>query len=209
VVSRVEILTVPAGWEDDSLTDHFALRVHWNVNGVRSTARGTTNKGVLIRRSPASVADVRFGDSFWIGVTSVSGNHSESLFESSDFSVWNVVDVETTIVDEFSLWSTVSDLRNTVESTVLSFEEHNSGPVVRQVLHERAGRAGRQFGEIMVGAHGDFERVTTDDLVQMWGVNLSWVHNWVDTVDDQLRTRKSKHVLRGSVLSEKHGSSDG
>lgn len=53
-INKVSILR----WEDDSLSNHLALGVHRNFYGVSASARRSTNKGVVVRRGPASVTDV-------------------------------------------------------------------------------------------------------------------------------------------------------
>lgn len=48
--------------------------------------------------------------------------------------------------------------------------------------------------------HGDVERVAADDLVQVRRVYLSWIDDWIDAVDDELRACEAQHVaLRASV----------
>jgi len=89
---------------------------------------------------------------------------------------------------------------------VLGLEEHDGSPVVGKILNEGAGRASGLGGEIVLGGvHGNVERVTTDNLVKMGGVEHAGVDNGVDTVDDELRARESKHVLASDVLRKERG----
>ena len=79
VVGRVEVDTVPAGGEDDGLTDHLALGVRGNGDSVSSGARRTTHEGTLVGRCPASMADVALGDFAVVGVGGGSSKHTETL----------------------------------------------------------------------------------------------------------------------------------
>ena len=86
---------------------------------------------------------------------------------------------------------------------VLRLEEHDGRPVVGQILLEGAGCAGGLAGQVVsLRIHGDVEGVSSDDLMKMGSVLLARVDDRVNTVDDELRTSKSKHVLCGSILRE-------
>lgn len=56
------------------------------------------------------MADVGELDLAGVGIGGRAGKHAEALLEGSRLSAGNVVDVETAVIDELSLWSTVSDL---------------------------------------------------------------------------------------------------
>lgn len=68
VVWGVEVLAVPAGGEDDGLTDQLARGALGNRNSVATRARGAANKGVLAGGSPASMADCSRLDFAVVGV---------------------------------------------------------------------------------------------------------------------------------------------
>jgi hypothetical protein len=55
------------------------------------------------------------------------------LLERCRLSIRNVIDIKSTIVLELSLWSTVSNLWNTLVGSVLRLEEHDRCPVIREV----------------------------------------------------------------------------
>jgi len=98
-----------------------------------------------------------------------------------------------------------------VVCAVLGLVEHDGGPVVGLVLLERARRARRLGRQIVgLGVHGDVERVSTDDLVQVWRVGLAGVDQRVDTVDDELGAREAQHVELGrGILRQQRGGSEG
>ena len=45
-------------WEDDGLSDHLALGVHGDTDGVSTAAWCTSDKGILVGRGPAAMADI-------------------------------------------------------------------------------------------------------------------------------------------------------
>ena len=47
VVRRVEVLSVPAGWEDDGLADELALWIFWNGNRVGASAGCAAHKSAF------------------------------------------------------------------------------------------------------------------------------------------------------------------
>ena len=140
--------------ENDGLTDHLALGVRGNSDCVTSRAGLGTNEGVLVGGCPASVANVALGHLVVLGVGSGSSQHAETLqtvsnnsfpsqrkshlLECGSFAAGDVVNIETTFVDELSLRSTVSGLWDADVGSVLVMEEHDSSPVVRLVLNEAA-----------------------------------------------------------------------
>ena len=78
----------------------------------------------------------------------LSSEHTHGL-ESSRLSTWDVIDIHTSLVDQLPLRPTIADLRHTLVRAILSLEEHHGGPVVGEILFERARRAGRLRDEIM------------------------------------------------------------
>jgi hypothetical protein len=59
------------------------------------------------------MADVGKLDLAVIGVGGRASKHAETLLEGRGLSAGNVVDIKTAVVYELSLWTSVSDLRNT------------------------------------------------------------------------------------------------
>lgn len=47
--------------EDDGLTDHLALGVHGDWDGVGTRARSAADEGVVVGGGPAAMADVALG----------------------------------------------------------------------------------------------------------------------------------------------------
>jgi hypothetical protein len=45
-----------------------------------------------------------------VGVGGRSSKHAEAFLEGGDFAAGDVVDIETAVIDELSLWSAISDL---------------------------------------------------------------------------------------------------
>jgi hypothetical protein len=110
VIGGVQVLAVPAGGEDDGLADKLALGVFGNGNSIGATARSTADEGVLAGCGPAAMADVSRLDFAVVRVGGGTGKHTETLLEGGHLAAGDVVDVETTIVDELTLGSTVPDL---------------------------------------------------------------------------------------------------
>jgi len=98
--------------EDESLTDQLALGVLGDGNSVGARARSAADESALGVRVPATMADVCELDLAVVGVGRGSNEHAETLLERGGLSAGNVVDVKTAIVDEVSLRSSVSDLRD-------------------------------------------------------------------------------------------------
>lgn len=108
--------------EDQSLADELALGVLGDGNSVTTGAWCTTDESAFRSGGPASMADVRELDFAVVGVGGGADEHAETLLEGGRLAGGNVVDVETAIVDELSLWSSVSDLRDAaVPHVSLSF----------------------------------------------------------------------------------------
>lgn len=99
MIWRVEILAVPTGREDKSLTNELALWVLRDGDGVATGARSTTNESVLASRGPTAMADVRELDLACVGVGCCTDEHAKALLECSSLAAGDIVDVETTIVD--------------------------------------------------------------------------------------------------------------
>jgi hypothetical protein len=134
---------------------------------------------------------------------------SPYLLEGRDLSTGDIVDIETTIVDELALGASVAGLGHTLERPVLGLVEHDGGPVVGLVLLERARSARRGFEVVRGRIHGDVERVPTNDLVQVRRVSLARIDEGVDAVDDELRAREAQHVLGYGALRQQRGGNDG
>lgn len=129
-----------------------------------------------------------------------------NLGEGSGLATGDVVDIETTVVDELALGTTVADLGNALVLALLVLEEHDSSPVVGEILNEGARRASGLGDEVVLdGVHGDVERVATHNLVKMGGVEHAGVDDRVDTIDNELRAGKPKHGLAGNILREDRG----
>jgi hypothetical protein len=171
------------------------------------------------------VADVGELDLAVVGICGGAGEHAEALFEGGGFAAGDVVDVEAAVVDELALGAAVTDLGNTTAraligglwkmlgivrvGAVLGLEEHDCSPVVRLVLNEVAACASRELGWILAGIHGDVERVTSHDLVEMRSVLYARVDKRICSLNDKLRASETQHVLSGSILRESRSSEEG
>lgn len=222
VVGGVKVLAVPAVGEDDGLADHLAARLLRDADGIRASAGSTADEVALVGRCPAAMADVGLGNLAVLGVGRVTGKHAEALDASlvSDTNPWahehrtyrseggglaagNVVDVETTLVDELTLGTAVADLGNAVIRSVLVLEKHDGRPVVGQILGERAGCAGRSLDQVILDwLHSQVEGVTTNDLVKMGSVADAGVDERIDTVDNELGAGEPQHVLSGNSIGQ-------
>lgn len=150
------------------------------------------------------MADTGLHNLAGIGVTGGTGKHTESLspisrlallnfqhmdshlLECRHLAARNIVDVETTIVDELSLWSTVSNLGHPDVAAILVLEEHNGGPVVGLILLETAGCALGELSRVLGWVHGDIEGITADDLVKMGSELHARVNQGIRSLNDQL-----------------------
>ena len=89
---------------------------------------------------------------------------------------------------------------------VIALEEHDGGPVVGKVLYKGARGAGGLAHEVMgLWVHGDVERVSADNLVQMGRVEHARVDEGVDAVDDELGAGEAEHVLARDALRQEGG----
>ena len=98
-------------------------------------------------------------------------------------------------MDQRALRPAVALLRHALVAPVLAVEEHGRRPVVAQILDERARRARALGHGIVAVLHRDVERVAADDLVQMGGVALARVDDWVRPLYHELPAREPQHVL--------------
>jgi hypothetical protein len=98
--------------EDDGLADQLALGVLGDGNGVAAGAGSATDEGALGRRGPAAMADVGKLDLAVVGVGGLASKHAEAFLECCGLAAWDVVDIETAVVDKLPLGSSVSDLRD-------------------------------------------------------------------------------------------------
>ena len=188
--------------ENDGLADHLALGIRGDSNCVASRAGLGTNESVLVGRCPASVTDVAFGHLVILCVGSGSSQHAETLriisnrsclfsdntclLKSGRLAAGDVVDVETALVDELALGTTISGLRNTDVGSVLVVEEHNSSPVVRLVLNEAARCASGQLSRVIVGVHSHVEAIAANDLVEMGSVLHPRVDEGICSLNNKL-----------------------
>jgi hypothetical protein len=177
------------------------------------------------------MADVSGLDFAVVRVRGRAGKHAEALLEGGYLAAGDVVDVETSVIDELALRTTVSDLLYesacysllllshhngtylwyTDVGAVLSLEEHNSSPVVRLVLVEAASRALGELGEVVCWVHGDVKSVTSNNLMKMGSVLLARVDERICSLNNQLRASESQHVpLRGDIAGKsRNGSEEG
>lgn len=89
---------------------------------------------------------------------------------------------------------------------VLALEEHDGSPVVGKVLHKGARSASRLAHHVVgLRVHGDVERVSADNLVQVRRVEHSRVDEGVDAVDDELGAGETEHVLARDALCQESG----
>lgn len=113
----------------------------------------------------------------------------------------DIVDGQASVVDQRPLGPAVPNLGDSVVRPFLILEEHDGRPVVRHVLGEGAGCAGRLLHEVVaVHVHGDIEGVAADDLVEMRRVEHARVDQGVDSVDDELGAGEPQHGLSGNAL---------
>jgi len=68
--------------EDDGLTDHLASGALGDGNSVGAGAGSAADESVLVGGGPAPVADVAPADLAVLGVTGITSNHTETLFQS-------------------------------------------------------------------------------------------------------------------------------
>ena len=68
--------------ENDGLTDHLALGVRWDIDGIGTGARSTTNEGGLVGGGPATMANISLADLGGISVGGGTSQHTETLNRS-------------------------------------------------------------------------------------------------------------------------------
>lgn len=65
-------------------------------------------------------------------------------------------------------------------------------PIIREIIRKLTSRAARVGRDIVCG-HGDVERVTPHNLVDVWRGHLAGVDEGVDPVDDDLGAAEPEH----------------
>lgn len=97
----------------------------------------------------------------------------------------------------------VNHLGHALEAAVLGAEVDVGGPVVGEVLAERAGGAGRPLdGVVFHGSHGGVERIAAHDLVQMGRLKRAGGDKGVQAFDDELRALETHHCGLGGDLPQ-------
>ena len=149
VVGRVEVLSIPAGWEKDLSTETIGAIVVGEV-GCLGLAWSAIVETVVTDGLRSKIgASTSFE---WI-----AGNHAESWRESLDlFPIASTLEV---------VHSRTAILLDTLKGSVLVLEEQSRGPVVAVVSHDSARRAGGGLGGIVV--HGEIESISSHDRVQV------------------------------------------
>ena len=82
-------------------------------------------------------------------------------------------------------------------------KEHDGGPVIAEVLRERAGGAGAALSN--VPGHGRVEGIPADDLVEMGGGHFAGLHDGIEPLDGQCGAAESK----GSFGLRREGENEG
>ena len=105
-----------------------------------------------------------------------------------------VVDSHATI-DAVRQGSVLHD-RDTLVGAVGVLEEHDGGPVVGEVLGERAGRAGTSVTDVPIrNVHRRVEGISTYDLVEMGRGHYAWLDKGIEALDTQSGTAEPKVCL--------------
>ena len=223
VVRGVEGLAVPASGESDGHTPATAAGLLGESGGVAASARSAA-EGRLLVVVLASVAELA-GDLLGVSVGSIADEHAEALIKldlrlihvnNSDINVLETYGLEGRDLVRSPVASDVvhghasldlSETKigkdgNVLEGSIAGTEVEVGSPVVREILGERASRAGRVSGWVEAGGvHGSVERVTADDLVHMRSREGTGVDERVDAVQRELRASEAHQLLADSQLS--------
>jgi hypothetical protein len=152
VIGRVEVHTIPAGWEEDLGTETVGA-----VGGGHSPGLG--RGGWIIQADEAhSLGSEIIG---LVTLERVTSKHAEALGEGLELVVVRAGALQ--VVDVHASVNTVSiaELRNVLERAVLELIVQLGGPVVGQVGLDWAGRA---LGRASLGiVHIEAESITTGD----------------------------------------------
>jgi len=206
VIGDIDVLSVPAGWEEDVGSDTTSTVLLGEVDGVQGTSSGVGVRVVAGHaRTEASECQSPGLSRVGVGIAElanhgVSDDHTEALGWSGHLDAagpavdnWlNVVGGDSSFgaasVEVGLLWD--SEVR-----AVPGFEVQDGGPVVREVLLEPTGGTGRRSGDVHSNGHAQVEGITTDNLMDVRR-NLTWSDQRVRSLSHELSAWETKEGRR-------------
>lgn len=205
VIRTVYILPIPARRERDGRPDATSARLGGEtlrvVSGARRAAGNSGHAGVvgghvtaMAKLALHALGRLQRG---------VAHEHAEPFLESGDVGLaivrGDVIHGDAAVGAE----TDVRELRHPSVRAVARAEVHHRRPVVREVLGERAARAGRLRHEVVrVRAHRGLEGVPAYDLVHVGGHYDARVHEGVEALDRELRAAEADHLLGWRALRQ-------
>jgi hypothetical protein len=192
VVSRIKVDAIPARGEEDLSTETIgAVLSRKTVGGAGAAAVVETNEADSLRFEVASV----------VALEGVTSKHTETLGEGLKLVVVGATTLE--IIDGHTTvdTGTIARLLNVLERTVLVLVVEGRGPVVREILLDRARGAVRRTSIGIV--HLELEAITTRDGVNVAG-DLARGNDRVGTLGDN--TARAGHTEESSSRCSKSGS---
>lgn len=213
VIRRIEVLSIPAGWEPHVGHDAGRARLVWKVHRLGEPGAQVLKTGIRELSETGGLLLAPVG--------SFADEHAESLFKGGHLGrllvvgqpILHVVDGHAAVGP---LEADVGYLWDPVVGTISGTEEEYGGPVVGEVFRELAGCASGLLPNVFLGVHGDVEGIlvgiesingtsvvegkdktyATDDLVKMRRGRESRVDEWIDTLHGELRAAKSDQRCR-------------
>lgn len=204
VIRRIEVLTIPAGWESHIGHDPGRARLGWEVHGLWEPGAKVLKTCIRDLPEPRGL--------LLTPVRSFADEHAKSLLEGRYLGRLLVVGQPVLHVvyghaPIGAFKSDVGDLWDPVIGAVAGSKEEHSSPVVGEVLRKLAGCARGFLSDIFSWIHGDVEGIldgmlvtgpsvikekgkkpyATDDLVKMWRGRDSGVDERIYPLDSKLR----------------------
>lgn len=198
MIRTVGVHTIPAGGKSDgrayaSLAEPFRELLGVYCRCARRAALVIAGTEATMAELPLLILARLQG--------SVAHKHTEARFECRHVGLAvvrrDVIDCDAAVATE----PYVGELGDALVGTVASTEVQDGGPVVGEVLGERAAGAGRVLDKVVCGrVHVGRERVAAHDLVHMRRADNAWVDERVEALDDELRAAEADHGLRNALL---------
>lgn len=201
MIRGVKVLSVPAVGEEDVGTNSTSALLLGELDGIVTADTWGRRVGSIGEAGTLPAAEskgeclgLRLVPLFPCAKHGVTSDHTEADRESGGLLSSRGIHV----VNGHSTVGVTGDmvglLGDSSEGAVGVLEVHDSRPVVGEVLRELAARAGRLLREVVALRHGDVERVSSDDLMNV-ARDTSRSDQGVSPLRHQLSTRETNERI--------------